>query len=392
MPVEEAPRRTEWRFLLVAAIATACILLWLLLTVRYNYGGNWTALFCTGSTQRVPPELAANTYLFKPTPGYDGQFYRYIAHDPVFRRGYWQYVDDARCRYRRILVPFLAWALAGGRPEWIDFTFVVVVVASLGLGVYWSSRYVALQGRHPAWGAAFLLVPAALTSMDRMLLDGTLTAVFAGFLVAVRERSWRGLYFLCMIACLVRETGLLIAVACVLHWILERRYAYAARFATAMIPALAWYAFVAAHTRPSHASEIMTYPLVGILRRLFTIRPLGDPGFVTTVIHVTDTLAILGLIGSLVLAAIWAWRRQAGPARIAVLLFLALGLVLGSPSHMFEAYGYGRPVSPLLLFVLLEGIVTRLWAAMLAPLLVAMSVGLFFISPLSRILRGLGFY
>ena len=366
-----------------------CALLWQGATVRYNYGGNWTALFCTGGMQSVPPALAAGAYRSQNPQGYDGQFYRYMAHDPLFLKGYAGTIDDARLRYRRPLVPMLAWALAAGQPEWIDFTFIAVVLLSIAMGAYWSSRYAALHGRHPAWGLIFLLTPATLTSMDRMLVDATLTALFAGFLVAAEQGSQRRLFFLCMLACLTRETGFLMAGACALYWLMHRRYRAAAGFAAATVPALAWYGFVALNTAPSQASGIVTYPLLGILRRLFTLRSYADAMLGTT-LQVIDALAVLGLLASFALAGYWCWRRKFGPVEICACLFLGLGLVLGSPNHMIEAVGYGRPISPLLLFVLLQAIRTGMWYAIAPPMLVTLSVGVFFVSPLIRILQRVG--
>ncbi len=370
-------------------MAVASVLLWQGANVRYNFGGNWTGLFCTGDSQRVPPDLAAGTYRFQQPSGYDGQFYRYIAHDPLFRKGYSGFIDDARLRYRRLLVPGLAWLLAAGCSEWIDFTFIAVVVASIGMGVYWSGRYLGLRGRHPGWGLVFLLTPAALTSMDRMLVDATLTALFAAFLCAAEEGSERRLYVLSMIACLTRETGFLMAGSCVLHWSIRRRYAKAACFATAGAPALAWYRFVALHTvGQPHAWGALRYALTGIFQRLlgawlFRESTLG------IALSTIDAFAVLGLVASFVLAGYWCWRRQPGLVQISVLLFLGLGLVLGSPEYMAEAVGYGRPVSPLLLYVLLEAVRAGAWLALLAPLAVTLSVGVFFAKPLLRILRHL---
>src|SRR6476469_2787026 len=75
--------------------AVALLLLWQFLTVHYNRDRNWTALFCTGELREMPPELEAGTYRFPNTYGYDGEMYRYVAHDPFLQRGFAQYVDGA---------------------------------------------------------------------------------------------------------------------------------------------------------------------------------------------------------------------------------------------------------------------------------------------------------
>src|SRR2546422_8551934 len=103
-----------------ALLAVALLTLWQFLTVHYNRHDNWTALFCTGAKAQVPPQLAPATYRFANSVGYDGQMYRYVAHDPLARLGLKEYIDAPRLRYRRILIPALAFALAAGRQELVD--------------------------------------------------------------------------------------------------------------------------------------------------------------------------------------------------------------------------------------------------------------------------------
>jgi hypothetical protein len=374
---------------LVAVLATLCVLLWQAATVRYNFAGNWSALFCTGGAQRVPPELERGTHRSTHPDGYDGQFYRYIAHDPFFQKGYANYIDDARLRYRRILVPLAAWTLAAGRAAWIDTAFMLLVLVSVFAGAWWSSRYAVLRGRHPAWGLIFLAVPAVPTSADRMLVDATLAALTAGFLVAAGQGAARRMWVLCALACLTRETGLLLAGGVALDALRHRRWAVAVTAASSALPALAWWGFVVTQTPPSNAAHVNAgYPVLGIVLRLFTPRTLA-PGLFGAALQVVEALAVVGLLASLVLAAWWAWRMKPGAVGIAILLFAALGSILSTPYYMLEAFGFARPVSPLLLFVLLEGVARPCWAALTPPLLVLMAVGINFAYPAWGILRGL---
>ncbi len=105
--------RSRWFY---PSLGAALLFLWQLATVRANYGGNWTALYCTGANLLgVPPALdSEHIYLFPHSKGYDGQNYHYVAHDPFLRRGFARYIDSARVRHARILVPGLAYVLALG--------------------------------------------------------------------------------------------------------------------------------------------------------------------------------------------------------------------------------------------------------------------------------------
>ena len=80
--------------------------------MHFNYAGNWTALFMTGDLSPTPPAELPRTYVFPGSYGYDGQFYRYVAHLPWFRADWARYFDSPRMRYYRILVPALAWLSA----------------------------------------------------------------------------------------------------------------------------------------------------------------------------------------------------------------------------------------------------------------------------------------
>jgi hypothetical protein len=140
----------------------------------------------------VPDRLAAFTYRDPSPHGYDGQFYRFIAHDPFLRQGTPAYLDGPVSRSYRILVPLLAWILAGGRQGLIDGAFVLVIAASVFGGVYWLACAMVRLGRNAAWGLLFLALPGTIVSVDRMTVDvalAALTACFAWQQLARRERG-----------------------------------------------------------------------------------------------------------------------------------------------------------------------------------------------------------
>jgi hypothetical protein len=376
----------------VAILAVALVFGWTAARIHYAFGGNWTAVFFSGTNFRVPPDLEATTYRFEGA-GYDGQFYRYLAHDPGLQRGYSQYVDSPQLRFRRILVPLAAWLLAFGKDAWIDSAYIAVELLFVGLGVYWCSRLLARRGRSPLWGLVFVVVPATLTSFDRMLVDGPLVAIFAGFLLYCEEENWARLWLLAMLAALMRDTGLLLCAALVMDRLWRRDWRRAAWFASSAVPAFAWYAYLAARLPPDAPVKILAIPAWGLLRRLFWFRPYADP-LGQLLLRLTDVLAVLGLAISILLAVRWIgtrWilDRRIGPVTICIGFFAAMALVLGAPSHMVDAYGFARPVSPLLLWIMLEAVSRKTWLALAPPLLVSLSVGLVFVRPFLQIMAGL---
>ena len=373
----------------IALLAAVLILGWQGLAVHYVYGGNWTALFCTGDHFPIPAQFQENTYVFSGTAGSDGAFYRYIAHDPWFREGLKDQTYLPDVRYRRILVSGLAHVLALGSGEWIDFAYIGVVWIFLALGVYWTAAYFELFERHAAWGLIFLLVPATLTSVDRLLLDGPLTALFAGFLYYTAGRSWGSAFVVAAAAGLTRETGLLLVAGLVGSSLLEKQFRRAAGFATAALPTFGWYLFTAWHVRSPEIPLLLEWPLLGQIRRLFVFREFAVPVWKQFVFQMVDLAAVSGLLASLAIAAWFVWKREVGPVEVAAGFYAALGLVLGDVGYMREAYAFARPMSPLLLFVMVMAVKQRLWWCLAAPLTMTASIGLFFVTPTWRIVTGL---
>jgi hypothetical protein len=219
-----------------------------------------------------------------------------------------------------------------------------------------------------------------------MLVDGPLTALFAGFLLYCDEERWLRVWIIAILAALTRETGLLLCAALVTDRLLHRDWRRAAGFASSVLPAAAWYAYVAWRLPYDAPESILTVPVWGLIRRLFWFRLHPEP-HLQLLLRVTDFLAVLGLAVSIILAVRWILGRRAGPATLCAGFFAALALVLGSPDHMIEAFGFARPISPLLLWIIIEAVSRKTWEALAPPLLVSLSVSLVFGTPLVTIVK-----
>jgi hypothetical protein len=329
-------------------MAIISIAVWQWATVTANYGGNWTALFCTGAVQPHPPLVASeHVYLFTNSTGYDGQVYHYIAHDPLMRSDLKSYVDDPALRYRRILTPMLAYAVAMGRSEWIDPAYELVFLIGIGLGVYWSCRFAREVGLPAAWGLLFLSMPAVPIAMDRLVVDAGLAALTAAFLFYTHSPSWR-LFVVLACAALTRETGFLLILAYCAYLLFRRRFRIAGFFLLSALPAVAWYGYV--QTRTTGQPYVLSLiPLSAILQALKNPwnYPAGTP-FVTGV-HVADYVALAGVLLGFGLALYWCFRGPTDPPRIAAMLFALTGLVLQRTDHWQNVYDFGRVYTPLLL-------------------------------------------
>jgi hypothetical protein len=347
--------------LLCAVAATLAALGWQALTVEFNFRGDWSALFYTGERCRIPPALESEkVYRFRDSAGYDGQFYHFIAHDPLARRGFAGFVDNPRMRWRRILVPGLANLLAFGDDDLVDSLYAAVLLASVFAGTWWTSRWAVASGFSPWIGFGFLLVPATLISLDRGTVDIALAALAAGF---AAQRGW-GLYVVLAAAPLARETGLLLIAAYVLAELLARNWRTGAAGAATVVPCLGWSMWVATHTAPDLTSHLSAVPLGGIIYRL--AHPVSYELVSAWVRKAAalDYLAFLGIL--LCFPLVWKFR---GSDRVwlAAALFCAALLFVGHPQVWAEAYAFGRIASPLLISVAMAGLARRSWWG-LAPL------------------------
>ncbi len=338
------------------------------LTVHYNYQGNWTALFQTGPRRPTPPELESeNIYKFEKTRGYDGQFYHYVAHDPLLTKGFSKHVDDPRLRWRRILVPGLAFLAAGGQQQWVDAAYLGVTLFFVFLGTYWLARYCCQQGTHPVWGLGFLVVPAVAISVERLTVDVALAALCVGFAVNAVRPSWR-LVGILALAPLARETGIGLVLASGLSSLMKRSRGLTAAVFVSTLPGLVWLiGFVNPRTRPDPFPWLSWYPFQGILDR--TLRFPGQlvPDDVAAGAALLDYVAVLGMWLALAQALMLLRSGKPDPVKLAMATYGLLVIFVGIPRVWSEAFAFGRVFSPLLIFLGLQAIRSRsLW--LLLPL------------------------
>lgn len=341
------------------------------LIVNIRYGGNWTALFCTGSVYPVPAELAhERIYVFPNSTGYDGQTYHLAAHDPLIRTSLWRHMDNARLRYRRILLPAAAFLLAGGRQPWIDTAYVAANLLFLFFGAWWLSRYLDSLGLDARLAGLLVLAPAALVALDRLTVDLAFTALCIGFALYLRLGQDAGAWAVVALACLCRETGFVLAGAACLALALERRFARAAAMAAAVAPAAAWYGYVNLRTPPNWEQKFgQLIPFEGIFDTL--LHPLAYPfsGAVNAGLQWLDRVELVGILLAM-LMSVWLLKRNGfGPLELAMVLWTAIGLCLWR-SFWEDCYAGARVFTPLLIYVLLRAWPLARWRAA-APLLLA---------------------
>jgi hypothetical protein len=365
---------------------------WQFLTVHYNYGGNWTALFCIRPGMPVPPFLKnENLYIFEGTQGYDGQVYHLIAHDPWMRKGSADAIVGVAFRYQRIFVPALAWTIALGQDRWIHPAYFSVILGFAFLGVYWLALFAVRMGMQPAWGLGFVITPATITSIDRMTIDIALAALTVGFALYAEGKTprWKVIAVLTC-AALTRESAIPIIGAYAIYLFTKRRFVDCVWAGATALPALAWYIYLAQRDRSSLASYFDWVPFAGLVERLihpviYSLSPFKNAAGI-----VFDYIALAGVVIALALAMRMAIQRQWSPLAASVYALALAAMIARSRSIWEDAYAFGRPFTPLMLLVAMQYLARWRWLALVPMLMVDSRISLNFFSQIVGVVRGLG--
>ena len=100
--------------------------------------------------------------------GYDGQFYLFMALDPVNSR---YYLDDPAYRLQRPLYPAVSRLIAGGDPSVVPFTMLLVNLLAAGVGTAATALILARRGRSAWWALLYGLAPGLTLSVHRDLTE-----------------------------------------------------------------------------------------------------------------------------------------------------------------------------------------------------------------------------
>ncbi len=364
---------------------------WVGINVGWNYGGHVTGLFWTGAQAALPTELAARTHRVPDTVGYDGQFYRLIAHDPLIRRGFTPYIDNPRLRWRRIGVPGLAALLTGGSDRYVDFVYVAIELAFVTLGAFWLGELAQNWGLPVAWGLAFLAIPAVAVSLDRMTIDLPLAALAIGMVLYGQDGAnarWPVYAILCA-APLVRETGMVMVVGWCVYSASRRYWQAATKGAACALPAVAWWAYVHSRTPIDGTQWLASYPYSGLINR--TLQGITDPTYTLWLRAAAafEEMVLAGIWIALLLACYLVWKRRFGLIEVTAILFAAFAATLGKIDIWSSAYATGRTMSPLLIMLGLLALKERRVLFALPLLLVLPRIALQYEAQIRNALRGL---
>jgi len=100
--------------------------------------------------------------------GYDGEFFYYLALDPVNAR---YYMDVSTYRYTRILYPMVARALALGRPDLIPWTLWLINWLAIAGGALAVAAWLKRRGFSPWFALVYGLYPGLIVALQRDLSE-----------------------------------------------------------------------------------------------------------------------------------------------------------------------------------------------------------------------------
>ena len=103
--------------------------------------------------------------------GYDGQFYYYLALDPINAHYYMDGLDSSSYRYTRILYPVFARIFSFGRADYIPYLLIVINIISICLGTYFLSHWFLKNNLSPYWSLIYGLYPGLHIALKRDLVE-----------------------------------------------------------------------------------------------------------------------------------------------------------------------------------------------------------------------------
>ena len=246
-----------------AAMVVACFALVVERRVSVEYGGNYSGMLVLAGprVEAMPwlqerPDIKAGLHA-PHTVGYDGQFMYAIAFDPFLRRfhdqpkEYEPFIDFPPYRYGRVGYPLIARTFSFGHPEFLPRVMVTTIYAGLFAAALGLGLRAIRAGAGRWWGLLIALVPGFWASCRGALPEPVaLGAAIIGYFCVNERRYLVGAIFLA-VACLIRETSVLLVV-CLAGWLVwskQLRHAVVV-LAIALAPLALWRLYVGSVFEP----------------------------------------------------------------------------------------------------------------------------------------------
>lgn len=331
---------------LVFGIYAAVILLY---AGRFNY--DFTGFAVIGSRWAVPELLPPDSIIEPGSRGYDGQFFLYIARDPLILGESCQHIDIPAYRYGRILYPLLAGMLALGTRLLLPYTLVLVNLFSVLIGTQFAVLMLKSAGLNPWYGAGYGFLSGFLLCVLRDLAEPVAMAGVIGGVYYYHGRRYLPAAGLFAAGILAREVVAVIPVGLFIFDLIFRKTGKrGGAILLSPLPFLLWSGYLAVRLGSfpwRGGAGNFGSPLVGMISSGTAL--LARKG--SWAGQLFFGLFLLLTIFSLLLSLREIFRRPGGAS--IVFLFYSLLSFLATDRIWTEPWSYGRVFLPaaVLLFV-----------------------------------------
>ncbi|GLV59048.1 hypothetical protein KDH_58760 [Dictyobacter sp. S3.2.2.5] len=295
--------------------------------------------------------------------GYDGQFYYFIARDPVHAASL---MDDAPYRYQRIVYPLLAFILSFHQAALLPPVLLLINFASIVLSVEIVARLLERYQLSPWYSLAIGLYFGQATAL---LFDTTEPLTYgllcAGLLLLDKKKmTWAAIVM--GIAVLSRETAALFPGGLIVYYLFHRNWREVFRFSLiSFLPTIIWYALLVVIFGKTGLTYAPTFQLIPF-KGLFVFSS-DLPRFIPLLVM----MFIPTIIGWLLFLRATIKRQWAGATWFIWFINLALVTCL-APGSYKELVSAGRLSMGIVLAILLYGWQSRnkwvLWGAQIYAL------------------------
>ncbi|HEY7349240.1 MAG TPA: hypothetical protein VH599_13080 [Ktedonobacterales bacterium] len=241
----------------------------------------------------------------KTSSGYDGQFFYYMAVDPLHAGAH---MDSAPFRYQRILFSIVVWALSLGGQATLAawWLFILNMVGTLA-GTAALALLLQRKGLSPWFSLAFGLYFGQFASITHDVPDGLAAALIVFAALAIDRERWKEATLWLIAAGLTRDTTMIFAGAFALDALFQRRWGRAALLLSSAVPLIIWLIILrlALGKTGLFASTAVRYvfkpPLTGLLSIAST-----SPRFLITVVVIALPAALaLGWVAREIITKQW---------------------------------------------------------------------------------------
>ena len=337
-----------WPPILVVAVLYGLIAYFLLQAFDFNPTGP----IHIGSFMPADRFWNASTRFDPNGIGYDGQWYFYIAHDPLLRAPDPEaFLDLPAYRCARILYPSLAWIGALGQPGALPWSMLGVNLLAVLVGTIGAVDLLRALGGDRWLSLVLALSPAMLLGTLAALTEPTATAlIVVGLALAFRGRHT--LAGCCLaFAVLAREPALLVPLGTGLYAAGRCDWRRAGQYLVPLLLPIGWHLLIWARLGilPSAQNgNNFDLPFGGPIHRLALLWGWGHETLAApmpTQTALAETAIVLASAAIMVLGLTRIFQRR---DVLAWLFFLHAALALcTSPAIWTDLYSYGRTLGML---------------------------------------------